>query len=68
MKPFYIVVVLEPTKKQKEEEELTPSIIVQPTVVLAKDVESAKMKVVRLIPEEHVEKTERWRVYVCPFV
>ncbi len=67
MKPFFVCVVLNPTKKQVEEIEAVPQIVVQPTAVLAKDVTSAKMRAARMVPEEHAEKEDRLDVYVLPF-
>ena len=65
-KLFYVAVILHPTDKQAKDGEIG-AIVVQPTVVLASDEKVATLKAHRLIPEEHVDKTDRLEVAVRPF-
>lgn len=67
MKPYLVVVVLNPTKKQVEEDEGVPQMVVQPVGVLAKNTEHAKMKAARMVPEEHADKDDRLEIFVLPF-
>lgn len=67
MEVFLVCVVLVPTKKQKEEDEAQPMVVVQPTAVIAKDQNHATMKAARLVPEEHANKDDRLEVRVIPF-
>jgi hypothetical protein len=64
---YLVAVILNPTKKQKDEEGAVPVIVVQPTGVMAKDDTQAAMKASRLVPEEHAGKDDRLEVRVLPF-
>lgn len=67
MEVFLVVVVLAPTKKQKDEDGASPLVIVQPQAVIAKDVQQAAMKAYRFVPQEHADKEDRLEVRVLPF-
>lgn len=64
---YLVAVILNPTKKQKDEDGASPQIVVQPQGVMAKDEPHASMKAVRLVPEEHADKDDRLEVRVLPF-
>lgn len=64
---YLVAVILNPTKKQRDDEGAVPTVIVQPTAVMAKDETQAAMKAHRLIPEEHSGKDDRLEVRVLPF-
>ena len=44
-----------------------PQLIVEPTTVLAKDIDQATLLAGRAIPEEHIDKLERITLVVSPF-
>lgn len=67
MDPFLVIVILNPTKKQRDEDGAVPTIIVQPTAVMAKDESQAAMKAYRLTPEEHLGHEDRLEVKILPF-
>ena len=67
MNPYLAIVILHPTKKQRDEEGAAPTIVVQPTAVMAKDEANAAAKAHRLVPEEHAGKDDRLEVAVLPF-
>ena len=67
MEPYLVVVILNPTKKQAEEEGLTATIVVQPQAVMAKDEKHATVRAMRLVPEEFADKDDRLEVRVLPF-
>lgn len=67
MQVYLAVVVLNPTKKQRDEETASPTIIVQPTAVVAETEAKAMAKVHRLVPEEHADKQDRLDVLLIPF-
>lgn len=67
MEPYLVIVMLQPTKKQRDEDGAVPTIIVQPTAVMAKDDAQAAMKAFRLVPEEHSGNDDRLEVKVLPF-
>jgi hypothetical protein len=67
MEPYLVIVMLQPTKKQRDEDGAVPTIVVQPTAVMAKDETQAAMKAFRLVPEEHSDKGDRLEVRVLPF-
>lgn len=64
---YMVAVILVPTKKQRDDDGAVPTVIVQPTAVMAKDETQAAMKAHRLIPEEHSGKDDRLEVRVLPF-
>lgn len=67
MNPYLIVVILNPTKKQKDEEGVNPVIIVQPQAVMAKDEQHATVKAMKFVPEEYSSQDDRLEVRVLPF-
>jgi hypothetical protein len=67
VEPYLVIVILQPTKKQKDDEGAVATIVVQPTAVMAKDDAQAAMKAFRLVPEEHANKEDRLDVRVLPF-
>lgn len=67
MELYLVAVILQPTKKMRDEEGAVPTIVVQPTGVLAKDETQAAMKASRLVPEEHDGKDDRLEVRVLSF-
>lgn len=67
MELYLVAVVLQPTAKQKHDDGAVPTIIVQPTAVMAKDETQAAMKASRLVPEEHADKSDRLDVRVMTF-
>lgn len=68
MDAFLVIVILNPTDKQKHDEGTAAQIIVQPQAVMAKDATQAGMKAFRFVPEEHAGKEDRLEVRVLPFV
>jgi hypothetical protein len=66
MEPYLVIVLLNPTEKQKEEGGVT-SIVVQPSAVMAKDEKHATIRAMRLVPEEFVNMDDRLEVRVIPF-
>jgi hypothetical protein len=64
---YLVAVIRQPTKKQRDEEGAVPTIVVQPTGVMAKDDAQAAMEAHRLVPEEHAGKDGRLDVRVLPF-
>lgn len=67
MELFLVAVILNPTKKQKDDEGSSPVVVVQPQAVMAKDETQAAMKAFRFVPEEHADKEDRLEVRVLPF-
>lgn len=67
MELYLVAVILTPTKKAKDEEGAVPTIVVQPTGVMAKDEAQAAMKAFRLVPEEYAGKDDRLDVRVLSF-
>ena len=67
MELYLVAVILQPTKKQKDDEGAVPIVVVQPTAVMAKDESQAAMKAFRFVPEEHSTKDDRLEVRVLPF-
>ena len=64
---FLVMVVKNPTQRDIYDEGATPTIVVQPTGVLAKDDKQASAKAMRLVPEEHGRKIDLLEVMVLPF-
>ncbi len=64
---YLVCVVLKPTAKAIHDEGAVPTIIVQPTAVIADGEQSAAMKAARLVPEEHAPNADRLDVRVIPF-
>lgn len=67
MEVFLVVVVKNPTAKQKHDDGAVPTVVVQPTAVMAKDETQASMKAFRLVPEEHQGKEDLLEVKVLSF-
>lgn len=67
MEPYLVIVILNPTKKQAEEEGTVATIVVQPQAVMAKDEKHATVRAMRLVPEEYADKDDRLEVRVLPF-
>lgn len=67
MDVFMICVVLNPTKKQHDEDGAIPLIVVPLTALMAKDEANAAAKAHRLVPEEHAGKDDRLDVKILPF-
>lgn len=67
MELFLVAVILNPTKKQRDEEGAVSVVVVQPVGVMAKDEAQAAMKAHRLVPEEHAGKDDRLEVRILPF-
>lgn len=67
MNCYLIVVILNPTAKQKHDDGAVPQIIVQPQAVLAKDTAGAAMRAHKFVPDEHADKIDRLDVVVLPF-
>ncbi len=62
-----MIVILNPTKKARDDDGESPSIIVQPQAVMARDAQQAAMKAFRFVPEEHASKEDRLDVRVMCF-
>lgn len=66
MSPYLVIVVLNPTEREKKHGK-TPTIVVQPTAVMARDKEHLAIRAMRLVPEEHADADERLEVRSIPF-
>lgn len=67
MDVFLVTVILQPTKKEREDIGVGAIVVVPVTAVIAKDKASAALKAARLVPAEHAEKEDRLEVRVMPF-
>jgi hypothetical protein len=67
MELFLVAVILQPTKKERDENGAAAVIVVQPQGVMATDESQAIGKAYRLVPEEHAEKGDRLQVRVLSF-
>ena len=67
MNLYLVAVIAQPTKKQRDEDGATPSIVVQPTGVMAKDENQASMKAMRLVPAGYEGKEDLLEVRLLPF-
>lgn len=67
MEAYLVIVILNPTAKEKHDLGTAATIIVQPQAVIAKDEQQAAMKAFRFVPEEHAGKEDRLEVRVLPF-
>jgi hypothetical protein len=67
MDPYWVMVILKPTKKEQDEQGTGPKIIVEPTCVLGNGVADAGMKAYGLIPAEYKDAGNRLDVRVSPF-
>jgi ribosomal protein L7/L12 len=64
---YWVAVVEEPTKKQKEEDGKEETIIMQPKITSAKDDKMAAIKIVREAEELKGMDLNRVQVIVRPF-
>lgn len=64
---YMVCVVLNPTQKAKHDDGAVPTIIVQPTAVIARDQQTAAMKAARLVPQEYADKVDQLEVKIVPF-
>lgn len=64
---YWVAAVLEPTKKQREEDSKQEEIVVQPKIVVAKDDKEAAIKVVMESGELKGKDMNRISVVVRPF-
>lgn len=67
MEPFLVIVIANPTPKQKHDDGAVPQIVVQPQAVLAKDETQAAMKAFKFVPQEWEGKEDRLEVRVLSF-
>lgn len=67
MQLYLVAVILNPTKKQKDDDGAVPTVVVQPQAVMATSETQAAMRAMRFIPEEHAGKDDRLEVCVLPF-
>jgi hypothetical protein len=64
---YWVAAVLEPTKKQKEDESALEELILQPRIVVAKNDNAAAIKVVMEATELKGKDLNRISVVVRPF-
>lgn len=64
---YWVCAVIEPTKKQREEDAKQEEIVVQPKIVVAKDDKEAAIKVVMEATELKGKDMNRVSVVVRPF-
>ena len=68
MEVFLVVVLLHPTKKQRDEESLSAEILAGPVAVMAKNEQQVALQVASLIPEKHRQvPPDRLEVLAIPF-
>lgn len=67
MELYLVAIIMKPTRKQVDEDGAVPTVIVQPTAVMAANEQQAAMKAYRLVPEEHAGKEDRLEVRTLPF-
>jgi len=67
MKLFKIAAIYLPKNDEGEVINADCKIIIKPDCILAKDAETAGMKVIRQIPAEYEEKLDEVEVVVGPF-
>lgn len=67
MELYLVAVILQPTKKERDDIGTGAIVVVQPQAVIAKDEQGAAMKAARLVPTEHADKDDRLEVRVLPF-
>lgn len=67
MELYLVAVILQPTKKERDDIGQGAIVVVQPQAVIAKDEQQAAMKAFRFVPEEHASKEDRLEVRVLPF-
>ena len=64
---FWVAAVLEPTKKQREDDGKEEELVLQPKIVVAKDDKGAAIKVVMEASELKGKDMNRINVVVRPF-
>ena len=64
---YWVAAILEPTKKQKEEDAKEEELVLQPKIVVAKDDKAAAIKVVMEATELKGKDMNRISVVVRPF-
>jgi hypothetical protein len=64
---YWVAAVEEPTKKQRQEEAMQETVIMQPKIVSAKDDKMAAVKVIREAIELKDKNLDRISVVVRPF-
>ena len=64
---YWVAAVLEPNKKQRDEEGKMEELIMQPKIVVAKDDKSAAIKVVMEATELKGKDLDKIQVVVRPF-
>jgi hypothetical protein len=64
---YWVAAVEEPTKKQKDEEDMQEVVVLQPKIVAAKDDKMAAIKVIRESAELKDKNLDRISVVVRPF-
>ena len=64
---YWVAAVEEPTKKQKDEEDMQEVVVLQPKIVAAKDDKMAAIKVIRESVELKDKNLDRIQVVVHPF-
>jgi hypothetical protein len=67
MELYLVAILLQPTEKQKFDDGAVPTLIVQPTAILASSEAQAVAKAFKFIPEEHQGKEDRLLARVLPF-
>ena len=63
---FNYAVIWNPTEKQAKEGEKS-KLVVAPTTLLAKDVNTASILVAKQIPDEYNEQLEQLQIVISPF-
>ena len=66
MKIFEFAAIYVPNAENRKAGD-KPEIIVQPTVILAKDSKDAEFKAARAVPDSYVDKFDQVEVAVRPF-
>lgn len=64
---YWVAATLQPTKKEREDEDKREELIMQPKIVVAKDEQTAAIKIVREADELKGKDMDRVSVAVSPF-
>lgn len=67
MEAYLVIVLLQPTNKQKHDDGAVATIVVPVQAVVAKDEANALAKALKLVPQEHADKDDRLEPRVIPF-
>lgn len=67
MEPYLVIVIKNPTAKEKHDAGAVPTIVVQPQAVMAKDETQAAMKAHRLVPVDFAGSEDLLEVRVLSF-